>query len=103
LQVAQSGTDGVPPHCVIPADWGKHPGQLQPIPRHCWHVVYVVLPVQEPTEASTAPLLLPIPLLPPMPLLLVPKPLLEPKPLLPPLLLLLLPLDPPVKPGSAAL
>ncbi len=98
----QSGTVGVPLHCVIPPLWGEHPGQLHPCAKHCWHVVNEAVPVQEPTEASRPPLLLPTPLLPPMPLLLVPKPLLEPKPLLlPPLLLL--PLDPPVKPGSAAL
>jgi hypothetical protein len=88
----------------MPPAWGEHPGQLHACIWHCWHVVYDGVPVQEPTEASRPPLLLPIPLLPPMPLLLVPKPLLEPKPLLvPPLLLLLPPLDPPVKPGSAAL
>jgi hypothetical protein len=56
-------------------------------------MVYVALPVQEPTEASK------LPLLPPMPLLLLGNPLLEPKPLLEPEPLAL-PLLDPVKPGS---
>jgi len=91
---------GLPVHCPMPPPWGVHPGQLHPCVKHCWHEVKEAVPVQEPTEASMPPLLPPIPLLLPKPLLLV-NPLLEPKPLLlPPLLL---PLDPPVKPGSAAL
>ena len=64
---------------------GEHPGQLQPIETHCWHVRLVGVPVHDEMDASMLPLLLPVlPLLPP-PLLekpLLDGPLLVPKPLL---------------------
>jgi hypothetical protein len=72
--------DGLPLHAER-VTAGEHPGQLQPIELHCWHVRFVGVPVHDETDASVLPLLPPVlPLLPPKPLL--DAPLLVPKPLL---------------------